>query len=132
MEKGAGGEGPGKEEEEHEDDEDDEDDGPRFGSAAPGIWHLACGTCVWHLERAFGICIALHLVLHLAFGLWHLACVIWRRGARCEEAGDDQEGRNATLCAAMLRHAMQCCAMRSAMLILRRAAAMPKRRTRKG
>ena len=74
--------------------------GSRFESAAPGIWHLAFAP---------GICIALQLALHLAFYIFTF--VIWRRGARNEEAGEEQEGCNATLCVAMPRHAMLCCAM---------------------
>ena len=97
--------------------------GPRFESAAPGIWHLASCICSWHLHRvASGV----------ALVIWHLTFVIWRRGARNEEARDDQDGCNATLCVAVPRHAMLRCAMLSALLTLRRAGAMPRRRTRKG
>ena len=81
--------------------------GPRFESAAPGIWHLASCICSWHLHRvASGVSLV----------IWHLTFVIWRRGARNEEARDDQDGCNATLCVAVPRHAMLRCAMLSALL----------------
>ena len=51
---------------------------------------------------------------HVAWYMWHS-----RRGARNEEAGDDQERCNDLLCVAMLRHARLCCATLSAMLVLR-------------